>query len=90
MQGDVYSFFILLLEFFNGKRPTDDAFTDDLNLHLSVKKALSERLTEIVDHFLLSEVGGDDVDYNNVEGCLTAVLRIGVSCSAESPGEKWT
>ncbi|XVE58718.1 hypothetical protein DITRI_Ditri04bG0191400 [Diplodiscus trichospermus] len=36
-EGDVYSFGILLLEVMTGKRPTDDMFSDGLNLHKLVK-----------------------------------------------------
>ena len=39
--GDVYSFKIFLLEMFTGRRPTDELFKDDLNLHNFVKLALS-------------------------------------------------
>ncbi|KAJ0086289.1 hypothetical protein Patl1_07624 [Pistacia atlantica] len=30
---DIYSYGILLLEMFIGKRPTDEMFKDDLNIH---------------------------------------------------------
>ncbi|VVA38004.1 PREDICTED: probable LRR receptor [Prunus dulcis] len=50
--GDVYSFGILLLEIFAGKRPTDDMFNGDLNLHTSVKMALPKRVTDIADSTL--------------------------------------
>ena len=52
-QGDVYSYGILLLEMFTGRRPTDNMFKDDLNLHNFVKMALPERLVQIVDSSLL-------------------------------------
>ena len=32
-EGDVYSFGVFLMEMFLGKRPTDEMFKDDLNLH---------------------------------------------------------
>lgn len=83
MQGDVYSFGILLLELFTGKKPTDDMFTDDMNLHLFAEEALPKRVTQIVDPSVLSEARGRDV-----EGTLTAILKIGVSCSMELPGER--
>ncbi|PON76723.1 Tyrosine-protein kinase, partial [Parasponia andersonii] len=52
-QGDVYSYGILTLEMFTGKRPTDEMFKDDFNLHNFVKMALPERLVQIVDYSLL-------------------------------------
>ena len=42
--GDVYSYGILLLEMFTGKRPTDNIFKDNLNLHDFVKGALPEQV----------------------------------------------
>ncbi|XP_050250599.1 probable LRR receptor-like serine/threonine-protein kinase At3g47570 isoform X2 [Quercus robur] len=52
-EGDVYSFGVFLLEMFLGKRPTDEMFKDDLNLHSFVRNALPERLVQIVDPALL-------------------------------------
>ncbi|XP_024028207.1 probable LRR receptor-like serine/threonine-protein kinase At3g47570 [Morus notabilis] len=52
-EGDVYSYGILVLEMFTGKRPTDEMFKDDFNLHNFVRTALPEKLVEIVDSSLL-------------------------------------
>ncbi|TQE11926.1 hypothetical protein C1H46_002560 [Malus baccata] len=60
--GDVYSFGILLLEMFTGKRPTDKMFGDSLNLHNFVKMALPGRVTEIADAPLLQ--GGTNENCN--------------------------
>ncbi|PRQ57065.1 putative protein kinase RLK-Pelle-LRR-XII-1 family [Rosa chinensis] len=53
IQGDVYSYGILLLEMFTGKRPTDNMFQGTLNLHNLEKAALPERLVDIVDTTLV-------------------------------------
>ena len=53
IEGDLYSFGVFLLEMFLGKRPTDEMFKDDLNLHSSVRMALLEWLVQIVDSTLL-------------------------------------
>ncbi|XP_058110891.1 putative receptor-like protein kinase At3g47110 [Magnolia sinica] len=53
--GDVYSYGILLLELFTGKRPTEDMFKDGLSLHEFVKMALPDQVLEIGDPQLLEE-----------------------------------
>ncbi|KAL4597956.1 hypothetical protein ACB092_11G025800 [Castanea dentata] len=53
-EGDVYSYGVLVLEMFIGRRPTNDMFRDGLNLHNFVKMALPKRLAQIVDPLLLS------------------------------------
>ncbi|MFQ6647187.1 hypothetical protein Gotur_020119 [Gossypium turneri] len=54
-KGDVYSYGILLLEMFTGKRPTHDMFKEGFSIHNFVMAALPERITEIIDPILLQE-----------------------------------
>ncbi|CAL2240759.1 unnamed protein product [Prunus armeniaca] len=100
-QGDVYSYGILLLEMFTGKRPTDDMFQGTSNLHGFVKEALPEQVIEIVDPVLVQEkVDREMSSANNrlnedstrahieIEESWISVLEIGVACSAELPRER--
>ncbi|XP_077225761.1 receptor kinase-like protein Xa21 [Tasmannia lanceolata] len=95
--GDVYSYGILLLEIFTGKRPTDEMFKDGLSLHKFVQLSLPDRVMEILDPLVLVD---DDEgratniteNYNDkihrLQECLVSLVRIGVVCSAESPRER--
>lgn len=100
-QGDVYSYGILLLEMFTGKRPTDDMFQGTSNLHGFVKEALPEQVIEIVDPVLVQEkVDREMSSANNrlnedstrahikIDESWISVLEIGVACSAELPRER--
>lgn len=51
--GDVYSYGIILLELFTGKKPTDEMFNESLSLHQFASMALPERVMEIVDQSML-------------------------------------
>uniref|UniRef100_A0A6N2LQT1 non-specific serine/threonine protein kinase n=1 Tax=Salix viminalis TaxID=40686 RepID=A0A6N2LQT1_SALVM len=93
--GDVYSFGILLLEVFTGRRPTDGLFKDELNLHNFAKMALPVSVAEVVDPVLVTEAEETSGDasrrMSHVENhmeCLAAIVKVGVACSAESPSER--
>ncbi|KAJ8617107.1 hypothetical protein MRB53_013293 [Persea americana] len=90
--GDVYSYGILLLEMVTGKRPSDDMFKDDLSLHQFAKMALPESVMDIVDRRLLPEEieiirhnRNNNIVSSMMHECLVSLVKIGVSCSAESP-----
>lgn len=104
IQGDIYSFGILLLELFTGKRPTDAEFTDSFNLHTYAKTALPHNTLKIIDHHILYENEGDEIEEEEEKACgkigtnakrnvtieesLVSILQIGVYCSVEGPKER--
>nr|XP_010932807.1 probable LRR receptor-like serine/threonine-protein kinase At3g47570 [Elaeis guineensis] len=73
-----------------GKRPVDDAFNNGLTLHSFVKMAFPERIEEIIDPLLLIQ---DDDDPRGrsprrLHQCLESAIRVGLTCSTLSPGER--
>ncbi|KAG7559992.1 Leucine rich repeat 4 [Arabidopsis thaliana x Arabidopsis arenosa] len=82
IHGDVYSFGVLLLEMFTGKRPTNELFGGNFTLHRYTKSALPERVLDIADESILHI--GLRVGFPIAE-CLTLVLEMGLRCSEESP-----
>ncbi|XP_058008009.1 probable LRR receptor-like serine/threonine-protein kinase At3g47570 [Hevea brasiliensis] len=99
--GDIFSFGILLLEMFTGKRPTDHMLKDGMSLHNFVKRALPEQVTQILDPknnlpHMQPNVNATLVHNHNLGNmrndtfieCLISIFEIGISCSAESPQER--
>ncbi|KAL6130507.1 hypothetical protein ACLB2K_068886 [Fragaria x ananassa] len=99
-QGDVYSYGILLLEMFTGRRPTDNMFEGASNLHSFVKEALPGEIMNIIAPVLVpdnteAEIGTKShtsrhstKTWVKIEESLIGILEVGVACSAEFPRER--
>ncbi|XP_071707986.1 receptor kinase-like protein Xa21 [Rutidosis leptorrhynchoides] len=93
--GDIYSYGILLLEVMTGKNPTDDTFKEGVSLHNFAYMALPDHVNDIIDGELLNFHHEDSVDVKSkpsnakiIEECMALTLKIGVSCSVESPSQR--
>lgn len=99
--GDVYSYGILLLEMFTGKRPTDDAFVNGLDLHNYVKMNLPRKVLSIIDSSLAPGEQNEDCvtiereeiietfgGNENFENWVISMLMVGLKCSATSPKDR--
>ena len=92
IHGDVYSYGILLLEMFTGKRPTSSEFGEALSLHRHAEMALPDQAANVIDQDLLratESVKGIAQNYHGTEeneiGCIVSVLKVGIMCSEETP-----
>ncbi|CAM8991467.1 unnamed protein product [Rhodiola kirilowii] len=77
-KGDVYSFGILLIETFTGKKPTDDEFNDEVSLR---DYALAS-LHRPPDADLLDE---SDQNFAEMEQCVHSILSLATNCTEELP-----
>ncbi|RLN28631.1 putative LRR receptor-like serine/threonine-protein kinase [Panicum miliaceum] len=92
-QGDAYSYGVLLLELFTGKRPTDGSFQGGQTLQSYVAACYPDKIMEIVDPTLLpldngclskGSISCDDIDAEKLQECTVPIFRVGLQCSQES------
>ncbi|KAL7182439.1 hypothetical protein ACSBR1_041193 [Camellia fascicularis] len=65
LDGDMYSYGVLLLEMFTGKRPTNNMFTSNVNLHSYVQMCLPEQVMQIVDPQIILEMEEEPSEMEN-------------------------
>ncbi|KAH9316103.1 hypothetical protein KI387_024730, partial [Taxus chinensis] len=61
-KGDVYSYGIVLLEMFTGKKPTSSIFVEGMNLQKWVSRCFPNTIEEVTDDYLLSSDTNNDGD----------------------------
>ena len=91
----MYSYGILLLEMFTGKRPTDEIFNESLDLHQFVETAFPTQIMDIIDpqlirkeeHEIVNDIQQRSKRYKILE-CFISVISIGLQCSNRLPKER--
>nr|CAB3491957.1 unnamed protein product [Digitaria exilis] len=86
MAGDIYSYGVLLLEMFTGRRPTDSFNDGAENLVSYVKEAYPNNLLEILD---VTATYSRDIDIQNIIDILIyPIFRLALACCHDSPKQR--
>ncbi|GLJ21117.1 hypothetical protein SUGI_0386060 [Cryptomeria japonica] len=85
-KGDVYSYRILILELLTRKRPTEDIFSEGMNLQKWIEMNFPNRISDVVDNFLL--IDAHESETSMVIECVTQFIQIGLFCTREAPQER--
>ncbi|KAJ8421287.1 hypothetical protein Cgig2_006537 [Carnegiea gigantea] len=84
-KADVYSYGILMMETFSGKKPTDLMFEADMSLKHWIHDEChgGGSFINVIDPKLLNEDGGDWSTFK--EQCFSWVMELALSCTEEVP-----
>jgi serine/threonine protein kinase len=100
-KGDVFSFGIMLLEVFTGKRPTDPMFAGESNLRQCVLQAFPAKLADVLDeklhqgnqmsqtfhHQTITTLPSSSTIAHN-GNFLVSTFELGLECSSGSPDQR--
>jgi serine/threonine protein kinase len=95
-KSDVFSFGIMLLEVFTGKRPTDAMFGGELSIRQWVWQAYPANLTDVLDvkiaqgeerNLCLNRQTSTSLACTS-DDLLVPIFDLGLMCSSESPDQR--
>lgn len=84
-KGDIYSYGVLLIEIFTGKRPTDEMFSEEMSLKRWVSDVLDSSVMEVADANLLTK---EDENFEAKEQCVKSILSLALECTREPPKDR--
>ena len=89
-RGDVYSFGVMIMEMITRKRPTNEMFSDGLDLRKWVCSAFPNQVLDIVDISLKHEAYLEEGSgaLHKLEQCCIHILDAGMMCTEENPQKR--
>ncbi|KAI4347876.1 hypothetical protein L6164_008653 [Bauhinia variegata] len=85
MQIDVYSYGILLMKTFTGKKPTDEMFRGEFSIKKWVKDFYPDAIIDVIGGQLLAE---ERRQLAIKKDCLLSIIALALECSTDSPNER--
>ncbi|XP_039687384.1 receptor kinase-like protein Xa21 [Medicago truncatula] len=82
IKGDVYSYGVMLMEIFTGKKPTNEMFVQELTLKTWISESMPNSVMEVVDYNLVSQQGNET---HEIVSHVSSVLDLALRCCADSP-----
>ncbi|GJV92166.1 retrotransposon protein, putative, ty1-copia subclass [Tanacetum coccineum] len=70
-----------------GKNPTDGMFNEGLSLHKFAYMALPDHVIDVIDDDAIV-LQSTEANAKKVKECMAAIIKIGVSCSVDSPPQR--